>query len=403
MSDSWIEEVLRTAQPFRSETSEDQLIEQLLNLIDKANYPPETKRLALSAAFDLLIAAEYYGFVAHTDWLYCSEPFPVLLYPYTNTCPVCLFKNEFHYHKSKKPKSGSIGVATSRLLGVYIKAILKRKGLNIEILRGREPVDAIFIEHTEPLKTVFFTEIKASPLLTMPLVIPTQVITDESEGAFISHRITAFPTLFNQEIQVFIPNKGENGWNAKFYSLGAKLNSEDVNWAYRGFETLLKDEQFFQTYFLFWYESLLSYAQRIASPVYWLTNGSGQPFPRPAKWPRREGTGYESISDAKTSVGMDRTDDIKKATYQVIKLGAEGKPSERFLYKTGIISNIHAARHFDEYLLSLKDMVWTRTNLEIKTVKELDPNTPLFNLFDGIVTLTQTTSRDSWIRKVFDF
>src|SRR5687768_15717287 len=109
MSDIWIEKVLRTAQPFRSEASEDSLIEQLLDLIDKANYSNDIRRLAYGAAFDLLIAAEYYGVVGHTDWLYCAQPSPLLLYPYTNTCPVCLFKHEFHYHKSKKPKSGKIG------------------------------------------------------------------------------------------------------------------------------------------------------------------------------------------------------------------------------------------------------------------------------------------------------
>ena len=42
---------------------------------------------------------------------------------------------------------------------------------------------------------------------------------------------------------------------------------------------------------------------------------------------------------------MDRTDDIKKGIYQVLKLGSEGKPqSTKWNYKVGIISNIHPVR-----------------------------------------------------------
>jgi hypothetical protein len=100
---------------------------------------------------------------------------------------------------------------------------------------------------------------------------------------------------------------------------------------------------------------------------------------------------------------MDRTDDIKKATYQVLKLGAEGKPNRHYRYKTGIISNIHAVRHFDEYLRSLKDIIWTREAEErTMTAGQLPPDTPLFNLFDGIVTLTDIQARDEWVRNVFD-
>jgi hypothetical protein len=99
---------------------------------------------------------------------------------------------------------------------------------------------------------------------------------------------------------------------------------------------------------------------------------------------------------------MDRTDDIKKATYQVLKLGAEGKPAADYDYKVGIVSNINAVRHFDEYLNALKDIVWTREETgEISKVGDLDPETELFNLFDGIVTLTSTLARDKWVKRVF--
>ena len=162
---------------------------------------------------------------------------------------------------------------------------------------------------------------------------------------------------------------------------------------------------FLKTYFEFWQSAIESYGQRDQSEIFWLTNACGQPSPRPDDWPRRAGaSGYESISDSKTSVGMDRTDDLKKATYQVLKIGAEGKPNSSFIYKVGVVSNVHAVRHFDEYMGALKDIIWTRDESgNITKAKDLAPETELFNLFDGLVALTNTLARDEWVQNVFDF
>lgn len=102
---------------------------------------------------------------------------------------------------------------------------------------------------------------------------------------------------------------------------------------------------------------------------------------------------------------MDRTDDIKKGIYQVLKLGVEGKLSgSDWDYKVGIISNIHPARHFDEYLKSLKDIVWTNdVTGNAKFIGDLPDEQPLYNLFDAIVALTQTFTRDEWLGKLFSY
>lgn len=406
MSDIWLSEVLKNSQPFQGHPSEDALILKLLNVINKQNLAKEDRQLALGAAFDLLVSAEYYGLVAHIGWLYCASPDPVLLYPYTNTCPRCILNEDFVFHKANKPKSGAIGSTTSRLLGRFIEILLNQKGLSIKILRGREPVDVIFIDPTTSPTTLFFAEIKASPLITLPLVIKTQLMTTETDTIVtLLHRETDSPTLFDSELFMSIPRISNNDqWQPVLYPFGTKQDAQDTRWAYQGLANLLNDDSFFVNYLSFWTAAFNTYQHRnTESPVYWLTNGCGQPVPRPDNWPRRSGAGYESISDAKTSVGMDRTDDIKKATYQVLKLGAEGKPGEQYNYKVGIISNIHAVRHFDEYLNALKDIVWTREATgEITQVSNLAPETKLFNLFDGIVTLTSTLARDPWVKKVFN-
>ena len=166
----------------------------------------------------------------------------------------------------------------------------------------------------------------------------------------------------------------------------------------------MRDNSFFDRFYRYWKIAYDAYANKDKDcALFWLTNGCGQPVPRPNDWPARKGTGYESVSDAKTSVGMDRTDDIKKAIYQVLKLGAEYKPNDESI-KTAIISNIHAVRHYGEYLLSVRDVIWSLDkSCSVTRAQQLDPNTPIYNLFDGILSFTRSDIRDAWIADIFDF
>jgi hypothetical protein len=54
---------LENAQPFYGETDENILIERLLNAINRIGLSEGERPIALGAAFDLLVAAEYYGVV----------------------------------------------------------------------------------------------------------------------------------------------------------------------------------------------------------------------------------------------------------------------------------------------------------------------------------------------------
>lgn len=100
---------------------------------------------------------------------------------------------------------------------------------------------------------------------------------------------------------------------------------------------------------------------------------------------------------------MDRTDDIKKAIYQVLKLGSEYKPNDDRV-KTGIISNIHAVRHYDEYLESVRDIIWAIDHTrKIERADQISADMPIYNLFDGIIAFTRSDVRDEWIKEVFNF
>ena len=410
----WLRQMILSANPLKSDRHENALIEVILDAVYGEKCDDSSRRLLLAAGFDLLVAAEYYRSVAHLGWLYCPVPAcdPLLLYPYVSVCPRCVLKQRFEHQKANKPKSGSIGATTSRLLSLYLQSLLRKKKLSVQVLKGREPVDVIFLDSSTAPKTAFFAEVKAAPLVTLPLAAVSQQLTMEQENRTqaVEHRVADFSNLFGSTIGILVPHYDDarSAWTAKVFPIGTKNGKRHTGWSYEGLLRLIKEDSVFvRDYFSFWEAAFQSYEEQDRDEeVYWFTNACGQPSPRPSNWPRRRGgsSGYESISDSKTSAGMDRTDDLKKATYQVLKIGAEGKPSAGYSYKVGIVSNIHAVRHFDEYLGSLIDIIWTRDETgTVRRARDLLPDTELFNLYDGVVTLTKTWTRDEWMGGVFDF
>ena len=243
----------------------------------------------------------------------------------------------------------------------------------------------------------------------MPLSNSSEQLTVENEGEIVPlpHSVGVLSNLYETEFDVFVPLFESEKWIEKYFSIGTKTELTDSYFGFRGIADLIEnDNDFFDVYINFWKKSLQSYFPKSNQNIYWLTNACGTPAPIPVNWQKRgKGEGFESVSDSKTSVGMDRTDDIKKGIYQVLKLGVEGKLSgSDWDYKVGIISNIHPARHFDDYLKSLKDVVWTNDMTgNAKFVGDLPDEQPIYNLFDAIVALTQTLARDEWLENLFAY
>jgi len=337
-----------------------------------------------------------------------------LLYPYTNTCPRCVLKGNFYFHQANKLPSGIIGKTTSRLLCVFLQHLFNIYSRNLTIHYGCEPVDVIIHDETENI--VLLAEVKAAPLTTLALAVPAEVqksIEDEDELVACGHAATNNPFMASSELHILLPKLQERTWGYDLVYLGVKGKENYATWTYQQIGRVLReDEQLFYRYFQFWHMAYSAYNKNLWSsnilpqPVYWLTNACGQPMPRPSNWPRRKsGKGYESVSDGKSSVGMDRTDDIKKGIYQVLKIAAAGKPKpSKMTVKTALLSNIHAVRHYDEYLRDLQDIVWTLDETgKAQRVADLPPEKDLYNLFDGIITFTHSYVRDEWIARNFQF
>lgn len=357
--------------------------------------------LRLAAAFDLLASIEYYHAVANRGWTYCPENQPRMLYPYTNTCPRCIAEGKFEFTKANKPESGQIGMVTAELLCEMLEQLFKKKGRNIKVYKASEPIDAIVYDVEK--EKLIIAEVKSAPMMTIPLSIDCERMTETIDGelVYFGHTVIDNPQIKKSDIGLFLPKV--NDLPEETVPLVIDWN-KDKPFYHALHDLYVRDPGFFDRYYQYWMIAYHAYSEKNrACTLFWLTNGCGQPVPRPSNWPARRGTGYESVSDGKTSVGMDRTDDIKKAIYQVLKLGSEYKPENENI-KTAIISNIHAVRHYDEYLSTVRDVIWTMDHTRsVNKAEQLDPDTPIYNLFDGILSFTKSDIRDEWIKEFFDF
>jgi hypothetical protein len=403
-----IDKIIADASAIAAEAWQMELVDSVMSAAQK--YATENKiplGKCFAAAFDLIVAAHYYGNVANRGWLYCGPKSPILLYPYTNTCPRCALRNEFHFHKANKPRSGNIGSVASIYLCLCYKWYFDHsENRNLEIFIGREPVDVLLLDRKR--NACLLAEIKASPLVVFPLAVEADRLTEETDAGLRStkgHEEVTIPTLNDVGLCMLLPtDRGA----PSIVKLGRRKDDRDFCWAAQSISRLCRSAAFFDSYFQAWVDAFRKYAGEIPqSGTYWLTNSCGSPNPMPTTWPKRSGgTGYETISDNKTSVGMDRTDDIKKGTYQVLKIGSVAKfpKPARWHIAVGLISNIHAVQHYGDYLDSIADVMWTKTDGKLyHRAADLPPDASVVNLFDGIIAFTSSELRDEWLKEIFVF
>lgn len=397
---NWIESLINRSTPISAYNSaEDDFVKKLISKAISLSKERNDFGLIIAAFYDLAISSVYYTNITNTGWLYCNHKTPKLILPFVNCCPEHALDGKFIFHKSSKPTSAKIGQATTRILLLFYQEIFNLFGKNLSVLKATEPADAIFYNQKE--KKIFLGEIKSSPLLTMPLSMDCEILTTfDNEGTIVQlqHEATNNPYILDKKININLPVCRKGKWEIKYYQLGIKTSNSDDTFAYNGLKQLIANSDFINNYLDYWIASFKAYCSKDdTTNIFWLTNACGKPSNLPDTWTG----GVTCISDEKTSVGMDRTDDIKKGIYQVLKLGAEGKLKETgWDCKVGIISNIHPARHFNVYLKPIKDLIWTIGNEKnVKIASDLDPETPMYNLFDGVVTFTDNYIRDPWLNE----
>lgn len=396
---NWIDKIVAKSSRIEPICKDElQLVDRLIELAESSKYSSFSLGEKLAAFYDLAISVVYYTNVSNGGWLYCDDIHnPMLYLPYINCSPKDALQGNFVFHKSSKPTSAKIGQATSRTLLLFFQSLFNKHNCGIDVLKACEPADAIFIDKAG--NNIYFAEIKSSPLLTMALATKCDRLSSigtSGEAEYVDHQATSNPNIINNNLFIMLPVMSDKGWIDKYFFLGKKTTADDELFAYKGMMELINDDNFISLYLEYWHASYILYGNKDESEnIFWLTNACGKPSSLPPSWTG----GVTCISDEKTSVGMDRTDDIKKGIYQVLKLGSEGKMiNSHWKYKVGILSNIHPYRHFDIYIKPIKDLIWTIAKEKgITTAGELRPDTPMYNLFDGIITFTKSYVRDSWI------
>jgi hypothetical protein len=109
------------------------------------------------------------------------------------------------------------------------------------------------------------------------------------------------------------------------------------------------------------------------------------------------------VDDSKNKPGMDRTDDIKKGTYQALKYGAYFKEkSPQRAVRAFIATNLFPLRTFKRYIAEMTEVIWTKEKYS-QSIAHLDENHPdtkafkesdLFNLYDAILGFTKSVYMD---------
>jgi hypothetical protein len=361
-------------------------------LEDRRSGVPLSDRLA--AAFDLIVASKFYQYVAPEAWLWCGHS-DLDFYPFLNACPSCILQNRFVHHEGHKPGSGQIGPTTALAFREIVAAYFALTGKDsCCVCEASEPIDLAIID-TEK-KMLFIAEVKAAPLFTPPLCRQHTGTSMQTQTALpMNHSIGVERRLHESVFSLFIPDIDE----PFEIPVAAGAVGKEIPLDKYLARSLQRDPALAIRYFRIWRRLWAAYQKKSTDDIlYWFCGACGLPRNPGEGWPRRaDGKPKGSISDGKTSVGLDRTDDIKKATFQALKLGVENRAHDArdWTLLIGLASNLHAARHYDGYLRPYEDIIWGWGNQ--REAREL------YNLFDGIISFTKSHIRHDWLSSILDW
>jgi hypothetical protein len=360
----------------------------------KDKYTPD---IVLPALFDLVVSAKYVERVTSSGgWVYCSgnqvEAGPALYFPFFKTCPRCSVKRGIRPSaKSNKPSSDTIGTIAGDTTILILSELIQAIEPKVKIAKSsdrRGDVDIVIYDD----KVVALGEIKSSPLVVFPLETSlSKPMTEVRDGVLASKHDHSPATvdLDKSELFLYIPH----------IDLSIRLGKrDDVDWPYAALIEFVEDTQNLLIFISAWEELYNVYAKgRIRGERgkidnrRWLTCGCGG-----------------RVDDSKNAPGMDRTDDIKKGTYQVLKFGTYYKEKcPRRILRAILVSNFMSLHAFDEYLSEAQDVIWTKEKYSVAVSESSEQGELLafqagniFNLYDTLLCLTRSIYRDEHLREV---
>jgi hypothetical protein len=352
--------------------------------------------VALPALFDLVVSAGYAErMVSDGGWLYCTgtnypSEGPSLFFPFLKTCPRCSVKlGKRAAAQSNKPGSDIIGQITGDVTIQILAEVIGQIDTKVKLAKSnlrRGDVDAIIYDD----QIVALVEIKSSPLVVYPLEVKLErQMTEVRNGESLLKRDHSPATVNTNstDLLLYIPHLDLR------ISLGSPA---DNNWPYSALIDFVLNSENVATLISAWRELYHVYIKaheqrRAIDNRRWLTCGCGG-----------------RVDDSKNAPGMDRTDDIKKGTYQVLKLGAYYKEKcSRQIIRTVLASNFMPLHTFDHYLAEMEDVLWTKEKYSVA----LDGEAPgdgiiafeargVFSLYDALLCLTRSIYHDDHLWEI---
>jgi len=355
---------------------------------------------AFACLFDLLVSAKYAERLVSDDgWTYCAghdiNEGPSLYFPYMKTCPRCsVSKGIKPKIDSNKPTSGSIGDISENSNYQIFRHILSHISPDVKMgkdKRTRSDVDVVIYNNDR----LILGETKSSPLVLYPLEIQLgRQLTEVKEGESVgkTDHTPATKDVMDNDIYMFIPHRAER------IPLG---DASGDDWPYEGINEYIDEPSNIRFLIDAWnelYDVYKSNPRGDEDLKRYILCGNGSSLDDAST----------SIDDSKNKPGMDRTDDIKKGTYQSLKYGTYFKEkSENRKISAVIATNMFPLRTYKRYLAEMVRVVWTKEkysqnvnidldNYDLKAFKKDD----LFYLYDAIIGLSESIYMDEGIKSL---
>jgi len=352
------------------------------------------------SVFDLMVSAKYAErMVTDGGWTYCSGASvgesPALYFPFFRTCPRCSVKRGIRPRvKSNKPQSDTIGEIASDATVLILSAVIGWISADVKIAKSDErqgDVDTVIYDKD----MIVLAEIKSSPLSVFPLEIKqTRRMTEVRDGASGSKQdhSPATADIDKSELSFYLPH----------VDLRIPLGKHgEQNWPYPALINFVSNAQNLSALIAAWKELYDVYVSSHQG-----RGGSRDKNVDSRKW-FTCGCGGE-VDDGKNAPGLDRPDDIKKGTYQVLKFGTYYKEKcPRRIIRAALVSNLLPLHTFERYMDEMQDVIWTKAKYSAALDKNLLPSgvaafqsDSVFNLYDALLCLTRSIYQDEHLRDI---
>ena len=350
--------------------------------------------VALPALFDFVASAKYVErMVANGGWTYCSgsdsTESPALFFPFLKTCPRCSVRRGTKpLVKANKPSSDPIGEISNDTTMLIFSELMKRTAPEARIAKSSDRRgDADLVIYDQEMMAL--VETKSSPLSVYPAEIILSEPMTESKNGEVSNKLDHSDATadISGDLFLYVPHIDLH------IPLGKKSGE---GWPYDALVKFVKIQENTVKIISAWQELLETYckgprqANKDNDHRRWLTCGCGG-----------------GVDDSKNAPGLDRTDDVKKGTYQALKFGTYYKEKcPRHSIRSVLMSNFMALHGFERYLSEMQDVIWTKEKYFVTldhpslSGNRVVPADRVFNLYDGLISFTRSIYRDRHLRDI---